>query len=276
MAMRIPTLPKISIVTPSYNQASFLEETIRSISSQGYPNLEYIVMDGGSTDGSIDIIRKHQEGIAFWRSERDAGQSDALCRGFQRANGEVLAYLNSDDTLEQGTLKIVGEYMASHPEVDLVYGDMNLIDAAGRYLYTAHPLLDLRILVYENPFIPQQAMFWRRALYVRVGGVNPTLQFAMDYDLALKFLLGGARVAKIRKVLANFRVHADSKSSTIRDVMHSERKEILSRLCPTNEGKMKRILKKICYRALRFGREPGSILSAIRSRACSDWGKRDC
>ena len=274
--MTLPTLPKISIVTPSYNQASFLEETIRSITSQGYPNLEYIVMDGGSTDGSSDIIRKHQEDIAFWRSECDAGQSDALCRGFQRANGEILAYINSDDTLEPGTLKIVGEYMASHPEVDLVYGDMNLIDAAGRYLYTAHPLLDLRILVYENPFIPQQAMFWRRALYVRVGGVNPTLRFAMDYDLALKFLLGGARVAKIRKVLANFRVHTAAKSSTIRDVMQTERNEILSRLYPTDEGKLVRYFKKIRYRCLRFCREPGSIVTAIRSRACSDWGKTDC
>jgi glycosyltransferase involved in cell wall biosynthesis len=271
LAMRIPTLPKISIVTPSYNQASFLEETIRSITSQGYPNLEYIVMDGGSTDGSSEIIRKYQEEIAFWQSERDAGQSDALCQGFQRANGEVLAYLNSDDTLEPGTLKIVGEYMASHPEVDLVYGDMNLIDAAGIYLYTAHPLLDLRILVYENPFIPQQAMFWRRALYVRVGGVNPTLRFAMDYDLALKFLLGGARVAKIRKVLANFRVHAAAKSSTIRDVMQSERSEILSRLYPTDEGKLARYFKKVGYRCMRFCREPGSIVAAIRSRACSDW-----
>jgi glycosyltransferase involved in cell wall biosynthesis len=265
--MTIPTAPKISIVTPSFNQASFLEETIRSVTSQGYPNLEYIVMDGGSTDGSVEIIRRHRERIAFWRSERDAGQSDALRQGFQRATGGILAYLNSDDTLEPGTLKMVGEYMATHPDVDLVYGNMNLIDAAGKYLYTAHPLLDLRILVYENPFIPQQAMFWRRELYERVGGVNPALRFAMDYELTLKFLLGRARVGKIRKVLANFRVHPDAKSSTIRDVMHSERNEILSRLYPTDEGKLARLLKKVCYRCLRFCREPGSFISALKSRA---------
>jgi glycosyltransferase involved in cell wall biosynthesis len=223
-------------------------------------------MDGGSTDGSVDIIRGYREHIAFWRSEPDAGQSDALRQGFQRATGEILAWLNSDDTLEPGTLKIIGEYMASRPDVDLVYGNMNLIGADGKYLYTAQPLLDLRILVYENPFIPQQAMFWKRELYARVGGVNAALRFAMDYELALKFLLGGARVAKIQKVLANFRVHPDAKSSTIRDVMHSERAEILSRLYPVEEGVLTRFLKKVWYRGMRFCREPGSFSSAIKSR----------
>lgn len=264
--MKISTVPKISIVTPSFNQASFLEETIRSVTSQRYPNLEYIVMDGGSTDGSVEIIRRHQEHIAFWRSERDAGQSDALRQGFQRATGDIFAYLNSDDTLEPGTLGIVADYMVSHPEIDLVYGDINLIDAAGKHLYRAHPLLDLRILVYENPFVPQQAMFWRRDLYERVGGVNSSLRFAMDYELTLKFLLERAKVSKIHKVLANFRVHPEAKSSTIRHVMHSERDEILARLYPMEEGKLVRILKKIYYRCLRFCREPGSFSSAIKSR----------
>jgi len=266
MTTTVSTLPKISIVTPSFNQASFLEETIRSVLSQGYPNLEYIVMDGGSTDGSVEIIRKYEGELTFWKSERDSGQSDALRRGFQQATGEVLAWLNSDDTLEPGTLRLIGEYMDTHSDIDLVYGNMNLIDAAGRYLYTAYPLLDLRILVYENPFIPQQAMFWRRNLYDRIGGVNPALRFGMDFELAVKFLLGGAKVAKIHKVIANFRVHRDAKSSKIRDVMHAEKNEILSRLYPTDDGKLGRLLKKIWYRCVRFCREPGSLSSAIKSR----------
>jgi glycosyltransferase involved in cell wall biosynthesis len=264
--MKEPEYPKISIVTPSYNQAVYLEETILSVITQGYPDLEYLVMDGGSTDGSVEILRRHEGRIAFWKSERDAGQSDALRQGFQKAGGGVLGYLNSDDTLEPGALRTVGEYFVSHPDVDLVYGNMNFMDAAGKRLFTAYPLLDLRILVYENPFVPQQAMFWRKDLYERVGGINPSLRFAMDYELTLKFLLGRARVGKIRKVLANFRVHPEAKSSTIRDVMHSERDEILSRLCPTGEGKPERLLKKIRYRCLRFCREPGSFLAALKSR----------
>ena len=158
-------LPKISVVTPSFNQASFLEETIQSVLSQGYPDLEYIVMDGGSTDGSAEIIRKYADRLADWKSAKDGGQADAIRTGFARATGEILCWLNSDDTIAPGTLRRVGEFFAAHPDVDLVYGDLNLVDAEGKRLYTARPLLRLGILVYENPFIPQQGMFWRRSLY---------------------------------------------------------------------------------------------------------------
>jgi len=260
------TLPKISVVTPSFNQAPFLEETIRSVLSQGYPDLEYIVMDGGSTDGSVDIIRKHAAGIAYWVSEPDAGQSDALCKGFSRATGDVFGWLNSDDTLRKGTLEKVGEYFRRHPKVDLMYGNVDIVDASGGEMYTSYPMLDIRVLIYENPFIPQQAMFWRRDLYDRVGGVNQKLRFAMDFELTVRFLLGGARVGKIPEVLANFRIHAGAKSSTIRNIMHAEIEEVLSRLCPTKDGALGRILKKMYYRCYRFYREPGSFFSAIKSR----------
>ena len=261
-----PAYPKISIVTPSYNQAPFLEETIQSVLSQGYPDLEYVVMDGGSTDGSVEIICRYEKQLAYWQSGPDVGQSDALRRGFARSSGDILAWLNSDDTLEPGILIAVGEYFVSHPDVDVVYGNINLVDPAGEPMYTAYPLLDLRILVYENRFIPQQAMFWKRELYERVGGVNPKLRFAMDFELAMKFLLAGARVAKIPRVLANYRFHPAAKSSTIRDVMESEIEEVLSRLSPIRGGALKRIVKKIYFRGLRFCKEPKSLKSAIKSR----------
>ena len=133
-------------------------------------------------------------------------------------------------------------------------------------MFTAYPLLDLRILVYENRFIPQQAMFWRRELYDRVGGVNPDLRFAMDFELTLKFLLAGARVAKIPRVLANYRSHPDAKSSTIRNVMESETEEIITCLFPVHDGVMGRFMKKIYFRGLRFWREPKSLATAIKSR----------
>lgn len=261
-----PPYPKITVVTPSYNQAPFLEETIQSVLSQGYPDLEYIVMDGGSTDGSVEIIRKYEKRLAHWHSRPDEGQSDALRKGFMRSSGDILSWLNSDDTFAPGILVAVGEYFAFHPDIDVVYGNVDLVDPAGERMYTAYPLLDLRILVYENRFIPQQAMFWRRELYERVGGVNPKLHFAMDYELTMKFLLARARVAKIPRVLASYRLHSTAKSTTIRDIMKSEIEEILSRLCPISDGALARFGKKVYYRGLRFCREPKSLKSAIKSR----------
>ena len=136
-------LPKISVVTPSFNQAPFLEETIQSVLSQGYPDLEYIVMDGGSTDGSAEIIGKYADRLTDWKSAKDGGQADAIRTGFARATGEILCWLNSDDTIAPGTLRRIGEFFAANPDVDLVYGDLNLVTAEGKRLYTARPLLRL-------------------------------------------------------------------------------------------------------------------------------------
>jgi glycosyltransferase involved in cell wall biosynthesis len=261
-------LPKISVVTPSFNQAPFLEETIRSVLSQGYRNLEYIVMDGGSTDGSTEIIGKYADRLADWKSAKDRGQADAIRTGFARATGEILCWLNSDDTIAPGTLRLIGEFFAAHPDVDLVYGDLNLVDAEGKRLYTARPLLRLGILVYENAFIPQQAMFWRRSLYERVGGLDPLLYFAMDFDLVVRFLLAGARVRKHPGILANYRWHPAAKSSTLRDVMEKEINEVVRRHLPATvaEPAWRRFLKKVYYRGLRYALEPRSLASALMSR----------
>lgn len=266
--MKSSPLPKISIVTPSFNQGGYLEETIRSVLEQDYPNLEYIVMDGGSTDGSTEIIRKYVDRLADWKSAKDGGQADAIRTGFARATGDILCWLNSDDTIAPGTLRTVGEFFAAHPDVDLVYGDLNLVDAEGKRLYTARPLLRLGILVYENAFIPQQAMFWRRPLYERVGGLDPLLCFAMDFDLVVRFLLAGARVRKLPGILANYRWHPAAKSSTIRDVMGKEIHELVRRHLPAaaDETAWRKFLKKMFYRGMRYALEPRSIASALMSR----------
>jgi GT2 family glycosyltransferase len=163
---------------------------------------------------------------------------------------------------------LVGEFFTANPDVDLVYGDLNLVDAEGKRLYTARPLLRLGILVYENAFIPQQAMFWRRSLYERVGGVDAGLRFAMDFDLVIRFLLAGARVRKLPGVLANYRWHPAAKSSTIRDVMERELHELVRRHLPAAaaESAWRRFLKKVYYRGFRYGHEPRSLVSALMSR----------
>ena len=124
--------PKISIITPSFNQSEFLEFTIQSVLSQDYPDLEYIIVDGGSTDGSLEIIKKYEDRLAWWVSEKDQGQTDAINKGFARATGKYLAWLNSDDTYQPGALSKAAEYLESHPEVGLVYGETNYIDQDGR------------------------------------------------------------------------------------------------------------------------------------------------
>ena len=204
--------PQISIVTPSYNQAEFLEETIVSVLSQDYPNLEYIIIDGGSTDGSVDIIRKYENRLAYWVSERDQGQTHAIQKGFDRSTGEVLGWLNSDDTYQPGALLAVGAAFAHQPEAGVVYGNANLIDANGRFMRELrsvkyHPLA---LSVAMN--IHQASTFWRRSLFDGVGGMNMEYQFGgMDYELFLRFAKAKAHFVFIRRTLSNFRQHPTSK-----------------------------------------------------------------
>ncbi len=205
--------PLISIVTPSFNQAKYLEATIQSVLGQDYPNLEYIIVDGGSTDGSLDIIHSYQDQLAWWISEPDQGQTDAINKGFTRARGDILAWLNSDDTYQPGAVTEAVSYLRANPEVGLVYGDTKFIDAGGRVIgqFNAKQT-DYRRLRRGGVYIPQQAAFWRGALWRQVGPLDPSFYFAMDYDLWVRL----ARVAEIRylpgKYWANFRLHDDAKT----------------------------------------------------------------
>ena len=205
-------MPAITIVTPSYNQAAYLETTLQSVLSQGYPRLEYIVIDGGSTDGSVEILRRYGGRIAFWVSEPDGGQTEAINKGLRRASGDVLAYLNSDDLYLPGALDIVGEYFAAHLEAGLVYGDCQVIGADGQALgWLPKHDFSLERMFARGEFIPQPAAFWRRAVPEQVGGFDETLHLALDYD----FFIRTARrwpVAYLPRPLAAFRLHGGSKT----------------------------------------------------------------
>jgi glycosyltransferase involved in cell wall biosynthesis len=204
--------PLVSIVTPSYNQAQFLEETIQSVLSQDYAKIEYILVDGGSNDGSVEIVQKYQDRISWWVSEPDQGQTDAINKGFAHASGEILAWINSDDTYQPEAVSACVNYLLDHPEVGLVYGDANFIDGNGNVIgkFNAQQTSYQR-LRRGGVYIPQQAAFWRAYLWRQVGPLDPSYYFAMDYDLWVRL----ARVTRIQYVQqhwANFRLHEDTKS----------------------------------------------------------------
>ena len=204
--------PLVSIITPSFNQAQFLEETILSVLDQDYPRIEYILIDGNSTDGSPDLIQGYAGRLARWISEPDRGQTDAINKGFAWANGEILAWLNSDDTYLPGAVGEAVHYLVTHPEAGMVYGDANLVDEDGQVIgrFPAKQT-DYRRLRRGYVHIPQQASFFRASLWKRVGPLDPTFFFAMDYDLWVRL----ARLAPLHytpRLWANFRLHGGGKS----------------------------------------------------------------
>ena len=214
--------PRITVVTPSYNQGRFIEATIQSVLGQGYPNLEYIIMDGGSTDGSVDIIRRYEKHFAYWTSGRDEGASDAIAKGFSKATGTILAYLNSDDLYLPGSLKAIAEAM-NNPAVDVAYGNMYWIDMDGKVLGEQRqtPFMPMGYL-YGGCTLQQPATFWKKDLYTRSGEMDPSYHFAFDTDLFFRFALGGASFRHVNRFVASFRIHPQSKSSSEFDLCSRE------------------------------------------------------
>ncbi len=211
------TTPLVSIITPSFNQARYPGSDHPLRVGAGLPNLEYIIVDGGSTDGSVEIIKKYADRLAWWVSEKDKGQTDAINKGFARARGEVLAWINSDDTYEPGAVSAAVKYFQDHPDAGLVYGDTHFIDEDGRVIgkFAARQTDYLR-LRQGYVHIPQQAAFFRADLWREVGPLDPSFYFAMDYDLWVR-LAARAPIHYTPQLWANFRLHASGKTITADD-----------------------------------------------------------
>lgn len=206
----------VSVAIPSFNQARFLEETLLSVLKQYYAQLEIVVQDGASTDGSVDILRRYTEQLTKWCSEQDNGQAQALNMAFEGTTGTIMAYLNSDDLLMPGAINAVAHFLDTHPDVDVVYGHRILIDDAGdeigRWVLPPH---DDEVLPWVD-YVPQETLFWRRQLWEKVGGqFDQSLQFAIDWDLLLRFQKAGAKFARLPRFLGAFRVHTQQKSSLL-------------------------------------------------------------
>jgi glycosyltransferase involved in cell wall biosynthesis len=206
------SFPLVSIITPSFNHAHFLEATIQSVLSQDYPHIEYIIVDGGSRDGTVDTIRKYESKLAWWVSEKDKGQTDAINKGFARATGDILAWLNSDDTYEPGAVRAAVKYLQEHPEVGMVYGDCNFINESGHVIGKfGSAQTNYRLLRQGYVHIPQQTMFFRADLWKQIGPLDPSFYFAMDYDLWTR-IAARSQIQYVPQTWANFRLHTAGKT----------------------------------------------------------------
>jgi len=212
---------KISVVTPSFNQGPYLEATLRSLLSQNYPDLELIVIDGGSTDQSIEIIRRYAASLSHWESEKDRGQSHALNKGFAHVHGDIWTWLNSDDLLEPGVLQRVADVFAENPEAGVVYGDCVYVAQDGETIienFSGEPYSRLRHLAHR--FIAQPSCFFHTRMVT--PAVREDLHYCMDYDLWLKLAERGVKFHYVPEVFSRYRLHDASKSVSALVALHSE------------------------------------------------------
>ncbi len=219
--------PLVSIITPSFNQVAFLEETLRSVIEQDYPTVEYLVVDGGSTDGSVEIIKKQEKQISWWISEKDKGQAEAINKGFQRASGEIIGWLNSDDTYLPGVLREVVEVFSSDPSIVLVFGDVCAIDETGQVInhirYGDWSLGDLM----EFNIIGQPAVFFRRQSLINAGFLDPKYHLLLDHHLWLRIAQQGNMVHFSRE-WASARFHREAKNFSSASLFGQEAYRILA------------------------------------------------
>jgi glycosyltransferase involved in cell wall biosynthesis len=266
------TLPKISIVTCSYQQANFIDATIRSVLEQDYPALEYIVMDGGSTDGTVDILQRHNDQIDYWVSQPDDGQTDALNKGFMHSSGGIMGWLCSDDLLLPGALHTVATFFEAHPDVEAVYGDALWIDRSGQLIRQKREIPFSRFLLrYDHNYVPQPSMFWRRSLFNRVGGLDPRFDLAMDADLWDRFSKA-TRIAHIPVLLSCMRYYPEQKTRALHTTGRTEHTEIQSRSRLSHFAPLRSVLQWLArgsrlFAKLATGRYalsvPGPILGAL-------------
>ena len=211
------TIPTLSIVTPSFNQVSFIEETLHSVNSQHYPLLEHLVIDGGSTDGTVQVLERYSSQPGWehlrWISESDRGQSDAINKGFRLATGEIIGWLNSDDLYQPSSFALVTNVFEANPFVDFVYGDYLIIDQSGKTLLVKKEIdFDWDIMLCGLNYIAQPNVFFRRRIFNELGYLDETLHYVMDYDFWLRAAARGLRFKHVPVALAACRWHLGAKT----------------------------------------------------------------
>jgi len=248
----------ISIIVPCFNHGRWIEGCLNSIVSQGIANLELIVVDGGSTDGTIDVLKRYSQYLAYWVSEPDRGQTDALIKGFARSTGDIMAWINSDDFYEAGALEAIVSAFKAMPSVDVLYGDMRWIDLEGRQIGLKREIpFDVNIMLWDHNYVPQPSTFWRRSLWLRTSGLDARMQCAMDFDLWLKFSRAGATFVHLPIVLSNMRRYSEQKNVRLRAISDEEDKALREQHLGRKVGRREAATKRLLYKAIRICRKMG-------------------
>jgi len=229
--------PRLSIVTPSFNQGAFIEETLRSVLLQGYPNLEYFVIDGGSTDQTIEIIRAYSPWLTAWVSERDNGQAAAINKGFRLSSGDLMAWVNSDDSYAANTLGLIGRFFGDNPAARIVSGFRRNVSASNDGGVRVYPEPDAYSLS-RCCYVAQEATFWTRTVWDTVGGLDESFRFALDYDFWQRILRAGFRFDLLPMYAGRFRLHPESKGSRWADVRAEELRRIYSTYLGTTKSEL--------------------------------------
>ena len=255
--------PKITIVTPSFNQGEFLEDTILSVLEQNYPNLEYMIIDGGSNDNSIEIIKKYAKHLSYWVSEKDNGQTHAINKGFKRATGELINWLNSDDLLDIAALNTLSESYSS--DIDIYFGDYSAISANSDVLYSRKSApYNKRSLCWGRQLSSQPAVFFKRNLLESAGYMDESFFFCMDIEFWTRCARNGAKFKQIQSPIGITRVHGDAKTTKYQDVLYKEHKLLMRKYEMLELFKQDSYVEDVYYKFMnRFWRYYSALSRAV-------------
>jgi len=272
-----PAWPRITIVTPSFNQAPFLERAIISIHNQEYPNLEHIIIDGGSTDGSIEILRRFENRFHHWQTGPDGGQSDAINIGASHATGTYMMWINSDDMLLPGALHTMARAFEENPGIDLLFGNQVEIDEGDRVLKRRYTVdFDINDFLYEiNIIVLQQSAIWRTDLFKGIGGLK-LYRYAMDYDMMYRMYRAGARFHRISHFLSAFRVHSGglTGSGEVARRRGNEIDEVFRDYMGRDRNLIDRVFMRAFHKTKRILLHPHTLLAAVEHRTWQWTGGR--